>query len=568
MIFKFLIITLAFLKFQKAWAQQCTFQGCSCLPNSDNTQSIYCSGSQTTTSFPTRTGFNDNIPIKLLRFELYNVARLTNIFTNLNIDTLELKQNKLQFIGNNAFSGIKSLRQLTLQDYTLKNTSFEFGSVDPIASTLNGLEISSSGINTDEFNSMYGELFKLSKLSDLNLNQNDFDRLDSKWTTFPLKSLNMARNNLNQIQPDFIQKANQLAVLDLSQNHFSDMTGLINTLRASPTNTLKDLSLRGNSIQNIVSFPQFALIRLDMSENMITTINADSFSNLGALTTLILKNNNINSVSPQAFSSNFNLNSLDLSNNFLKAPPSILYLSALNFLDLSNQNGQLVSLPDKAFDRVKVNANNLNLNLKSNSITQFGPQSFCTTSFTSTPSISTLQLSYASALAIDKCFIKQMSQQSIQNDVIVAIQKEANADYSTVCGCYLKVFYNNFRIKLSDACDSSITGCNVQVTDDCGTKGQCPQASSTIIPITSTTSASVTTTTVGATTGISTSSTNSPLTSSSTYQTGASTNTGTSDTFPTPTKFTTINYNKNSSHSNKGFRFLNILYLVGILIIF
>jgi hypothetical protein len=172
MILKLLLISLVFFKFQITWAQQCTFQGCTCLPNSDNTQSIYCSGTSTTTSFPSRTGVNDAIPIKLLRFELYNVVKLTNIFANLNIDTLELKQNKLQSIASNAFTGIKSLRQLCLQDYTLKSTSFEFGSVEPIAPTLTGLEISSSGINADEFNGLYGELFKLSRLSDLNLNTN------------------------------------------------------------------------------------------------------------------------------------------------------------------------------------------------------------------------------------------------------------------------------------------------------------------------------------------------------------------------------------------------------------
>jgi hypothetical protein len=398
------------------------------------------------------------------------------------------------------------------------------------------------------------------------------DRLDSKWTTFPIKSLNLARNNLNQIPVDFLQKATQLAVLDLSQNHFGDMTDLINTFKSSATSSLKDLSLRGNSIQNVVSFPpSLGLLRLDMSENLITTLNADSFSNLATLNTLILKNNKINSISPQAFANNVNLNSLELSNNFLSTPPSIANLKSLNNLDLSNQNGQLVSLPDKAFDRLQVNDRNLNLNLRSNNIVQFGSQSFCTTSYTTTPSISTLQLSYASAVAVDKCLIKQMSQQSIQNTVTVAVQQEANADYTNVCGCNLKLFYNNFKIQLSDACNPSITGCNGQVTDDCVTKTQftCPVfAESTTTKSTTSTGTSTYTT---STTITSPTITTPTITAGPTVTTiGTDTTVTTKPSIGTSNSIsvTTINYNKNGASSIKADSLFGFFILSNLLIFY
>ena len=234
MIFKLLLILVAILKIRLA-AAQCTFENCICSQNADNSQSIYCSGSQTATSFPKRTNIGDSIPIKLLTFELFNVARLTNLFSNLNIDTLQLKQNNLQSIASDAFSGIKNLRQLTIQDFNLKSNSFEPKSLEPIAGTLTGLELSSSGLIDAEINGMYSEISKLTKLTDMNFKSNDLSQFDPKWAPVTLKTLNLDTNNLNEIPVGLFQKLTQLAVLDISSNHFSDMTGLVNNIKASLT---------------------------------------------------------------------------------------------------------------------------------------------------------------------------------------------------------------------------------------------------------------------------------------------------------------------------------------------
>ena len=301
--------------------------------------------------------------------------------------------------------------------------------------------------------------------------------------------------------------------------------------------------------------PLLSLLRLDLSNNLIQTVSDDSFTQLPALTDLILKNNKIGITSNQAFSANSQLNLLDLSNNQLTAIPNIVALSNLNYLDLSNQNGNLVALADNSFDRAKVSAsNNLNVNLKSNSIVKFGTKTFCSSYF-NYPSISNLQLSYASSVTADKCLLRQLSQRRIPNDVTVTVQQEAGADYSSICSCSSKVFFDSYKIRLTEACDPSITGCtNVPVQDDCSAKAEfsCP----TISPTTVTVSSPTATSSVGSTTVSSSGS--SSATSVGPTQTGS----------PRPVDSTTINYNKNNGKSNKAISLLSFVIFLNSYLVY
>ena len=530
---KLILAALSLLNFASA---QCTFDGCLCVYNADNSQNIYCTGGNSATAFPKRTGVNDSLLIKTLTFENYNVPRLTNIFANLAIDKLQLTQNKLSAIAGNAFSGIRSLKQLSIQDFTLKNNTLEFGSLDPIATTLTSLEISSSGLTYEKFSGFYSEVFKLTKLTDLNLNANDLNKFDAKWAPVSLRNLNLALNNLGDLDLAVFQKLTQLRVLDLSQNHFSDLTSLLTTIRASLVNSLKELYLRGNSIQTVPVFPPLSLLRLDLSENQIQALDATPFANLLSLTDILLNNNQIRTVDPLTFASNEKLVTIQMANNYVSKVPSILKQSSLQLLDLTNQNGQLVSLADNSFDRVLASTNTLNVNLKSNPIATFSPKAFCS-SFSSSPSIGNLQLSSVAALNANKCLLKQLSQVKLATDVTLTVQQENGVNYSNLCSCALKLFYNSYQMKLTEACDPSISGCGTTVVDDCASKTEfiCSSSGSSTTP---TATSIVSTATAIVTTATSTASTD------NTFATGLITRTITPFLVTTTT---TINYNKNAA---------------------
>ena len=158
-----------------------------------------------------------------------------------------------------------------------------------------------------------------------------------------------------------------------------------------------------------------------------------------------------------------------MSNNFLSDVPSILNLSSLKFLDLSNQNGNLTSLADYSFDRTKFNAFNLTVNLKSNLVKNFSNKTFCS-KYSNLHSIENIQVTSESFNAADKCIFKQLSQKKISNEVTISIQHEQNFNYSKICGCNSKVFYDSVMIKLDEACDPSVINCSCFFLDDCKTK--------------------------------------------------------------------------------------------------
>jgi len=386
----------------------------------------------------------------------------------MSIETLRINMNNVESMPKNSFRGLVSLKKLEIREYKLN--SFGFGLFDAISLSLTGLDISYSGLSNQRFNKLFNsELFKLAKLTSLNLSFNDFVDFEEKWALAfsRIQELNLGRNNIFEIKERIFDSLAMLTHLDLSYNHFSNLSSVSRSL--TKCHMLRELILRGNSIEIVPSWPILNLAKLDLSENNIQTLNSNSFSSFTNLTDLILKNNKITSIDNLAFASNQKLSLLQLSNNFLCDVPSILNLSSLKFLDLSNQNGNLTSLADYSFDRNKFNAFNLTVNLKSNLIKVFSNKTFCS-KYSNIQSIENIQVTPVSFNAADKCIFKQLSQKKISNEVTISIQHEQSFNYSKICGCNSKVFYDSVMIKLDEACDPSVINCSCLFLDDCETK--------------------------------------------------------------------------------------------------
>jgi Leucine-rich repeat (LRR) protein len=463
----FLLVSLICMK--TTLSQNCVFQSCTCNLNSDSSLNVYCSGFQSST-FPNRTSLNnDTILVKYLVIENYNLKSFPeDIFANMTIETLRINMNNVESMPKNSFRGLVSLKKLEIREYKLN--SFGFGLFDTISLSLTELDFSYSGLSNQRFNKFFNsELFKLAKLTSLNLSFNDFVDFEEKWALAfsRIQELNLGRNNLFEIKERIFDSLTMLTHLDLSYNHFSNLSSVSRSL--TKCQMLRELILRGNSIETLPSWPILNLTKLDLSENNIQTLNSNSFSSFTNLTDLILKNNKITSIDQLAFASNQKLSLLQLSNNFLSDVPSILNLSGLKFLDLSNQNGNLTSLGDYSFDRTKFNAFNLTVNLKYNLIKIFSNKTFCS-KYSNIQSIENIQVTPVSFNAADKCIFKQLSQKKISNEVTISIQHEQNLNYSKICGCNSKVFYDRVMIKLDEACDPSLLNCSCFFLDDCKTK--------------------------------------------------------------------------------------------------
>ena len=463
----FLQISLIFAK--GILSQNCIFRDCTCNFNADTSLNIYCSGFKAS-EFPERTLDNRTLEIKYLVVENFNLKSFPeDKLNNLSIETLRINMNNIEIMPKNSFRGLLSLKNLEIREYKLN--SFGFGLFDTISLNLTRLDFSYSGLTIERFNKLFNsELFKLAKLNELNLSFNDLISFEEKWavTYSRLKILNLGRNNIFEIKESIFDRLNQLKLIDLSYNHFSNLSLLSQALKKA-TN-LDSLNLRGNSIQTLPTWPTLdSMIKLDLSENNVQHLSANSFHNFTNLTDLILKNNKITRIEQDAFASNSKLVLLQLSNNFLSSVPNILNLNNLKYLDLSNQNGNLISLGDNSFDRSKSNSYNLTVNLKSNAIQFFANKTFCS-KYSNIQSIENLQITKQTFSSADKCIFSQLSQDIISREVTISIQQEQNADYSNVCGCNSKVFFNNYKIQLAEACDPCVLNCSCFFLDDCKTK--------------------------------------------------------------------------------------------------
>lgn len=285
------------------------------------------------------------------------------------------------------------------------------------ANRLGDLEISSAVFSQNQISGLSEEAFKgVMKLESLDLSVNKLSDLNEK-TFEPIQSslmhLKINENQLGQIADQKLEKIlNSLKKLRTLHMRSNDLTKLPNLSQLSQ---LDELALQSNQIESLNDQRQLlpsSLIDLNVNNNRIKQLTANTLSNLVNLKYLNLESNQISSISEDAFTYLTKLLQIHLAKNYLKQiPPRILYsLSDLQRLDLSAQNQMIKQIDDYAFDR-RVNTNQITkIDLSKNKIVSMSSKAFCSRNL-SQPFVNVKELDLAlnPLSSINSCVLRQMS---------------------------------------------------------------------------------------------------------------------------------------------------------------
>ncbi len=132
-----------------------------------------------------------------------------------------------------------------------------------------------------------------------------------------LRHLYLDQNQLHSIQPNTLQRFENLEIVDLSYNNIAEIpAGAFRGLEH-----LMQLNLEGNRIIDVApgAFANTPLLLLMLGHNCLSSVSQQMFQGVPFLRQLSLANNQIRLIQPLAFFHLANLHLLDLTNNKLQA---------------------------------------------------------------------------------------------------------------------------------------------------------------------------------------------------------------------------------------------------------
>jgi Leucine-rich repeat (LRR) protein len=157
--------------------------------------------------------------------------------------------------------------------------------------------------------------------------------------------------SISDIDPDAFGSLHKLKLLALTGNYLTRFSSV-----NLPVN-LEELILCSNrfdSIEAVVNRETASrLLILELSENKIESLHANSFSSLVALRSLELAGNALNSISDEAFGGLVNLRELDLQTTGIKTISGRLLASTPKLRKLNLYDTRLESIDQNAFDQLR-----------------------------------------------------------------------------------------------------------------------------------------------------------------------------------------------------------------------
>ena len=143
-------------------------------------------------------------------------------------------------------------------------------------------------------------------------------------------------NKIKTIELDFFREAKHLKILDLSKNELYDLSVICFTNMIS----LTKISFWNNNISKISNFNKnINLEHIDLSSNIIQTIQSKTFNNLSDLVKINLRDNPIEFIEPNAFYNCKNLQDIELPINNLSKKSLYNLLNKLNNFSVEERNG-------------------------------------------------------------------------------------------------------------------------------------------------------------------------------------------------------------------------------------
>ena len=266
-----------------------------------------------------------------------------NVFASfLNLQQLNLRNNKIGTIERLAFAGLPKLKTLDLSNNHLQSPA----SSDLLHPLEQIVEIDLS--NNEIINFPNGFFSQLPVLHKLNIGNNSISNL--RGTSFKgarnLRKFLSPHCQISTLENDFFASINSIDTLDLSYNQFRSLpnNGIFTLLHS-----LRNLTLTGNGISALVEeqFVGLNLDNLDLSGNKLSTINPNAFRYMPGLRRLDLSNNSLQNIPSYLFQPIAqSLYLLRISHNKLYELPDQLLSGLLKLFELDISHCGLTSLSD------------------------------------------------------------------------------------------------------------------------------------------------------------------------------------------------------------------------------
>uniref|UniRef100_A0AC34RQ71 Uncharacterized protein n=1 Tax=Panagrolaimus sp. JU765 TaxID=591449 RepID=A0AC34RQ71_9BILA len=286
------------------------------------------------------------------------------------IEQLEIRTNELEKIPEDGITELRNLESLVISDCQIINvpdyTFLHYHS----RNRLKKLDLSDNKISTLPAQSLLGldnlETLILDKnlftsvptealknvvtLEDLSMSVNKISQILPGALPLPnLKSLSLEVNQIESMKAEVLQQASGLLYLYLSNNRFS----VIDPKMFYYVSQLKVLAMSHNVAIKIIPFNAFqytpSLIRLEMTDCSIGTIEQGTFHNTPKIQVIALAQNKLKRIGVSMFNTLPYVQSIDLKQNEITLVDDYAFsrLKMLQKLDLSSN--QLQSLPVNTF---------------------------------------------------------------------------------------------------------------------------------------------------------------------------------------------------------------------------
>lgn len=260
-----------------------------------------------------------------------NISKLVNISCTIpTMSKFLLRQNKLTFIHSNLFHLCINVTELDVGDNKIKMIQDDaFGSI-------HGLRILTLAKN--KLQSVPAAIRNVPTLSELDLSNNDISRLECQdfATLTKLRHLNLYHNSITTLKDCVFKDLIKLEVLKIHNNKISD----IHKHAFTNLSKLKQLHLNANKLTKIKRGEFLglkSLLNLSLHDNEIRKLENGSFRGLTSLTDLLLQSNSITAeeVKHGCLNDLVSLQRLDLGKNHIRYHSS-LPLRQPPFSQLSN----------------------------------------------------------------------------------------------------------------------------------------------------------------------------------------------------------------------------------------
>jgi Leucine-rich repeat (LRR) protein len=245
------------------------------------------------------------------------------------IVSIDLKYNNLKGIIPNSIDNLQRLENLNLSENNIQKLPETFGNL----TTLSSLNISNNLLKDLPEN-----FCNLHQLAELNVKKNQLRSLPENIGNFQQLSILIASENYLKSLPEGLFTIESLAQLELSYNQLNKISGLESFI------SLGKLDLSNNQLESVPDMSQLSYLEeLNLSNNQLESL-PDSMIELMSLDALNISYNKLISL-PEWLGLFEYLSTLDIShNNLMNLPENFVNLMYLSELNLSHN--QLTSLPE------------------------------------------------------------------------------------------------------------------------------------------------------------------------------------------------------------------------------